>query len=317
MLGIPRAEHAKALALATSAHARLAGLEGGSRDQEAALGLAARLAAKAVRTEAGVGWGYDFDVQTRWGYYRRGQPNAVVSAFAAHALLDADADQYRELVGRALDFALAELLVDRNGETYFAYFRGSTVPIHNANLLLAGLVARCEESGLLSRAEGAVAFTLGRQRGDGAWPYGEGRGLGWVDGYHTAYVLQGLGRWEARTQNAETRAALRRALDYYLERLIDPDGAPRASDRRRYPVEAHAAGTALAALADLGVHDDRCAEAGNRVLAWTLANLRRPDGRYAYRRGRMFLNKVPYIRWSDAHILLGLAAHAAAAGGEG
>lgn len=312
LLGIPRVEHAKALALATSAHACLSSLDDGPGHREAALALAERLAAKALPTETGVGWGYEFDVQTRWGYYRRGEPNAVVTTFAGHALLDSGAEELRPLVLQALEFAVSELLVARDGKQFFAYFRGSTVPIHNANVLLAGLVARSAESELLPHVKGPVAFTLQRQKREGQWPYGEGRGLGWVDGFHTAYVLQGLAHWEQATGDADARSALERGLDFYLERLLDPDGAARASDRRRYPVDAHAAGTALAALAELTRYDERCSAAAERVLAWTLENLRRPDGRFAFQRGRLFTNSLPYVRWSDAHMLLGLASQAAA-----
>lgn len=315
LLGIPRAEHSKALALLVSAHTRLAGIDDKRDYAERTLELASRLAGRAVETDTGLGWGYDFDVQTRWGYYRRGQANAVVTAFAGHALLDADEltgrDEYRPLVAQAISYALSDLLVDRDGDLYFGYFTGSTIPIHNASVVVAGLVARAGEAAELARTQPVVRYVLDRQRPDGAWPYGEGRGLGWVDGYHTAYVLQGLHRWETRTNDRDVRAALERGLDYYLERLLDSDGAPRASDRRRYPIDAHGAGTALAALADLADYDPRCIGASNRVLDWTLSNLRRADGRFAFRRGRMLVNRVPYIRWSDGHILLGLAAQAA------
>jgi hypothetical protein len=121
-----------------------------------------------------------------------------------------------------------------------------------------------------------------------------------------------LPRWEQATGDAEARSALRRGVGYYLERLLDPDGAARATDRRRFPVEAHAAGTALATLAELRDYDERCRAAGERVLAWSLENLRRGDGRFAFQRGRLVRNSLPYVRWSDAHMLLGLAAHAAA-----
>src|SRR5579859_7794461 len=84
VLGVPSIQHTKALALLASAYAQLA-------QPELAVRLADLLLEKAVRVGAGLGWGYDFDVQTRWGYYRSGEPNAVVSAFAIQALADVEA----------------------------------------------------------------------------------------------------------------------------------------------------------------------------------------------------------------------------------
>jgi hypothetical protein len=48
------------------------------------------------------------------------------------------------------------------------------------------------------------------------------------------------------------------------------------------------------------------------VLAWTLANLRRRDGRFAFQRHRRYRNSTSYIRWNDAHMLLALSSVARA-----
>ncbi len=317
LLGVPKLEHTKALALLVSAYARIAGLEWGAPYRGLALALADRLAAQALPAAPGVGFGYDFDVQTRWGYYRRGQPNAVVTAFAAHALLDAaalGAESHRELALRTLDFACSELLVEEGEEQYFGYFAGSRTPIHNANLLLAGVFARLPEAGpsRWTAAADAVGYSLARQRPDGSWPYGEGPRLGWVDGFHTAYMLESLARWQQRTKSPEVDGALARGLDFYFSRLIDPDGAPRASVESRYPLDIHAAASAVTALSRLDADDERAFPAATRVLGWTLGRMQRPDGRFAFQEHPLFRNSVPYIRWSDGHMLLALASYLAA-----
>jgi len=283
LVGVPKRRHAKGLALCVSAYARLARLEPDGPWSGLATSLANDLAGRAGR--AG-GFGYDFDVQTRWGYYRAGEPNAVVTSFAAQALLDAGLDAPAR---RAAGWALERLPVDG---TFFAYHEGSRVPIHNASLLVASLAAR---AGRAEEARDAVAYTVERQRPDGSWPYGEAPGLEWVDGYHTMYVLDALSGWDEA-------AAVERGLRLYLDRLIDPDGAPRATLDSRFPLEAHAAGTAIGGLAGLG-------ELGTaeKVLAWTLRTLARCDGRFAFRQGRFLRNRTAYVRWSDGHMLLGLA----------
>src|SRR5262245_12858801 len=78
LLGVPATENSKALALFTSAYARLARLEPDGRFAGLALALAERLEGRALPMGDGAaGWGYPFDVQTRWGYYPRTRPNAV------------------------------------------------------------------------------------------------------------------------------------------------------------------------------------------------------------------------------------------------
>jgi hypothetical protein len=313
LLGVPRLVHTKALALLVSAHARLAQLDGGEPHAALACELAGCLAERAIERPAGAGFGYDFDVQTRWGYYRRGEPNAVVTAFAANALLDAEelgAAALGTLARAVCDFACAELLVDVEGSCFFAYVPGSCAPIHNANMLLAGVLVR---SGRSEESAHAIAYTLERQRVDGSWPYGEAPGLDWVDGFHTAYVLEGLHASLSHAGDQAVRSALERGLDFYVSRLFDRDAAPRASITARYPIDIHAASSAITALVRLRAYDDRALTTADAVLCWALRHMQRRDGRFAFQRHRFYRNSVPYVRWSDAHMLHALGTRLAAA----
>jgi len=309
VLGIPRTENAKALALFASAYARLARLEPHSRYRELALALAGRLEARAMRVGEGVGWGYPFDVQTRWGYYPRTVPNAVVTSFAAHALMDVEelepANSFVPTVDAALSYAGSRLAVEQGSEGFFAYYEGSKAAIHNASLLVASVFAR---RGHPEEARPALHYSLGRQLPDGSWPYGEEPGLGWVDGYHTAFIFWALEQASAFPEEAgRIGEALGRGLDFFLERLVDEDGAVRASPDARYPIDIHSCSSSVWALSALHGRDPRALGAAERVLAWTLAHMRRTDGRFAFQRRRVFRVSVPYARWSDGHMMLALA----------
>jgi hypothetical protein len=316
LLGVPQMQHTKGLALCTSAYAHMAHLEPEAGWGERAEDLAQRLVGRAVPAGDGLGWGYDFDVQTRWAYYRRGQPNAIVSTFTAHALLDVadllDQDDLRTVARKTLRYVRKDLLRDADGEPFFAYYRESTVPIHNANMLVAGLLARCGDDADAELARRAAGFTITRQGSDGSWAYGVGPRLGWVDGYHTAYVLDGLRLLRERDPDDAVDTAIVRGLTLYLERLFDPDGAPRATVESRWPVDVHAASSAISTLSALARFDPRSLAMAARVLKWTQEHLRRRDGRYAFQVRPRFRNGTSYFRWNDAHMLLALARHAVA-----
>ena len=321
LLRVPRQQHTKALALVVQAYACLGDVQGfGSTYRDRAEEIGDALLARAVRTRGGIAWGYDFDVQTRWGRYAAGQPNAIATAFASHALLDlAEATgglRVPDACLEALDYAQSNFLQRSSAERYFAYFPGDRTPIHNANLLVASIFARVGEEGAgFDVARSAVEYSLRRQRPDGTWPYGEKESLRWVDGYHTGYVLDSLAWWHRRTGDAAIRSALTNGLDVYVTELIEGDGLPRATLTSKYPADIHASATAIFTLSRLAAYDSRALPTAERVLGWTLRRMRRRDGRFAFQHYGPVRNAVPYVRWSDGHMLLALSAYLKATGG--
>jgi hypothetical protein len=168
-------------------------------------------------------WGYEFDVQTRWAFYAAGSPNMVATVFAADGCLDAGL-----LQGERLTWLAEGLLGTFYRGSHFAYTASSHVLIHNANLLGASLAARLATNALLApslrarlrqAAQAATEVSLDRQRRDGSWPYGEAPRLGWVDGFHTAYVLLRLDQVSQR-MGLDVGVALDKGTSFYFERLF-------------------------------------------------------------------------------------------------
>jgi hypothetical protein len=250
VLRIGRRRMAAATGLAATASARLASDPRWRARQD-------RLAQMTVERQMGDGpfrglWGYEFDVQMRWGAYGAGTPNIVATSFAAHGCLDARAlDQDRTTsVARGL---LRNLW--RNA--YFAYSPGSAVLIHNANLLGAALAARLAASPALDgelgddlrgAVDAAVATALRWQRDDGSWPYGEGRSLGWVDGYHTAYILLSLDSiCSLGVIDDSARRALDRCARFYFNRMFHGSRPRHYASHRIEPSDSNNAATGLRA----------------------------------------------------------------------
>ncbi len=257
-------------------------------------------------------WGYHWDMQTRWSFYPAGSPNVVVTAFAASGLLEGAALTGRAQLGeRARDaavWAAEELWVEPEG--YFAYHPGRPVNIHNANLLGAWLVAVAGDNSAESREHvaRAVRRTIDAQRPDGSWSYGEGRGLGWADSFHSGYVLLCLDR--LRDVDVDVDAAVQRGAAHYRA-FFDPGGRARLWAERSFPEDGHSAGTGLSALAALvrrGLVERALLE---RVALRVLEHGLR-DGHAVHRRYRLGTTRVHYLRWCDAHVALGLVDAAAA-----
>ena len=134
-LGIRPVWNAKAVALVASAYARLSVARDDDVARRRAIVLLEQLIDGSTAT-IGLGWGYPFDVQTRFFGYRRGTPNAITTSFAAHALLDA-----HELIGTSaawLDGALRPIDSPKSRRSVPGdAFAGSVGPIVSRHFWIA------------------------------------------------------------------------------------------------------------------------------------------------------------------------------------
>jgi len=259
------------------------------------------------------GWGYPWDTQTRWSYYPGGSPNVVVTAFAANALAEASAvfgkPAWHTRAASGAAWVARDLFQPDEG--YFAYHGHSDRLVHNANLLGAALVHELgpDDARTASAVRAATARTLDAQLPDGTWPYGEAAGLEWVDGFHTGYVLDSLCRLEG--VDPRIPSAIERGVRVYLADFFDERGRARLWRGRRYPEDAHSAGTGMTVLARLAHRNLVPVESVSRVAEYTLTRLIRRDGNAVFRRGRWGAARVSYIRWCNGPVALGFASVAA------
>lgn len=259
----------------------------------------------------GDGWSYPFDVQTRTLHYSRSTPNIVCTAFAANAFLDA-AEAGRDdglAVGTAAArFVLRELRVHRPKRAYFGYLPGDETLIHNANVLAAQLVVRAgrlaDRPSLVEAGLEAVETTVGAVGDDGAIPYGEGPGLGWVDGHHTGFVVEAMADIAGQVGHRPLEPVVDATAAFYRLHLFDADGWPRPRPGVRYPVDVIAAAQGIQTFARLGGQHLATAAA---VAQFAIRRLRSPSGGFHYQRQRLHVKRVPYARWADAPMSLALA----------
>jgi hypothetical protein len=310
LLGIEPAWNAKAIALVASAYARL----GAAHDDETARGEAGRWLGWLIENstaDVGLGWGYHFDVQTRFFSYPRGAPNVIATSFAAHALLDGREllveARWGEAAERSCEFLLARLLHEDPARTYFRYLAERDELVHNANVLACSVLARTARSGnrgdLLEVVRRALPATLQAQRPDGSWPYAEG-GHGWVDNFHTGYVLEGLAECEAAVP---LRREVERGLDYWERELFLPDWTPKYYAEQLWPIDAHNYAQAIETWLAVASWRKGALDAAERCAAQLVERMLAPDGHVVFQRRRWWTSRVPYVRWSTAPAFRALA----------
>ncbi len=265
-------------------------------------------------------WGYNFDWQSRAFYAPRGAPNVVCTAFAAHAYMD-----WHKLTGSSEALAVAEsscrFLLDHlnrsedAGGFCFSYTPLDRSRVHNVNMLAAELLSRAyavtgkEEYG--QAAERAAAYTLGRQRPDGSWPYGESGSQSWIDSFHTGFILISLKHMVDTLGKPEWVGALTRGYEYYSERFFLADSTPRYYHDRLYPVDVHSAAQAVITFVEMTDLMPDADQMANRAVTWAINNLRDRSGYFYFQRHRFYTIKIPYMRWAQAWMLYALSLYLA------
>jgi hypothetical protein len=298
VLGITPAHNPAALAHVVSAYARpcLMPDPDGRRRLEWALGL---LIGSRSPGHTRPCWGYPFDVESR----------TIASSFAGLALLDAherlgEREQLELAVGTG-EFLLHEVKLTRSGGGgYFGYFPGDATPIHNANLLACGLLARLAEltdrRDFLDAARLGSAFALAHQRPDGSWPYGERGNLEWVDNFHTGYVLDSLLRCARALADEELLGAYMRGLRYYTETMFLPDGTPKYRPDSVYPIDSQCVAQAITTFALAEPVKPGSLEWAWRSFGFAVERMLRGDGAFVFQRRRLWSNRTPHVRWVEA-----------------
>ena len=331
LVRVPAERNAKGMALfalAQIAHYRRV------KTKEAATGVnefLSSLMAMKVNGYSGAAWGYNFDWQSRNFFAPRDMPTIVPTAFAARALIEGAKgvgnsgqdeqdlfqdlqDEYLKQARSVCEFILKDLprSVDTESELCFSYAPQSDTKIFNASLLAAEVLASVGsltgDNELLNFAKRATRYVINNQQPDGSWSYGTDPKQSWKDNFHTAYVLFSLKRIiDVSTAKDEFQPALERGYQLWKTNFFLAEGWPKYYDDDPYPVDAHAAASAIVTFLECRDLDSDAPRLAQNVANWTISYLRDSRGYFYYQKRRFYTVRKPYMRWTQAWMLYALS----------
>ncbi len=270
----------------------------------------------ASRGYHGYCWGNSFGGQTRGGYIIKGTPTIVWTGLIAHSFLDAyeafGEERYAEVARSACEVILHDLgWMKREDGICLQYYPNANNVIHNSNMIGAGLLARVGAMTSNDRyrqiASDAVRFTVKHQTPEGAWAYGVGKKWGWIDSFHTGYVLEALEYYVRACGGQECERVLRKGYNYYLETFFGPDGTPRYYHNKTRPLDIQCASHGIQACVNLRQLDPRSVDLARLVAQWTIRHMQDPTGYFYYRKYPLVTNKTPTLHWAEATMFAALA----------
>ena len=316
VLGIKPEISTKAMGFFARGYLTLYQTYGDSADLEKAIFCLDWLMANRSAGFKGYCWGNHFDYQSRDGNISRGTPTIVWTGLIGHAFLDAfDAlgdEQYLAVATSACDFILDELGWLEQGEgVCFQYYPDANILIHNANMIGASLLVRVNSISsrprYLEMGEQAIRFTVYHQTEEGSWYYGAGKKWGWIDSFHTGYVLEALHTFCRFTGLVEYEEYLHKGYDYFIETFFEADGTPRYYDRKSRPIDIQCASQGIQTLVNLRELHSQSVAVASKVTTWTIANMQDKTGYFYYRKYPLVTNKTPTLHWGQATMFAALS----------
>jgi len=314
LLRIPKTQNPKAIALFLSAFIALERVNGESQQGDIDHMIERLRMLRSPGTNYWC-WGYSFPWQGRTVLVPTGTPNLVCTFFVANSLFEAfDRGRDSQCLGMALsaaEYILNELYWTEGDVAGFSYplpFLRSQV--HNANLLAAALLCRAYrhtgDERFILPALRVARYAVTKQQADGSWLYGEDGTDAWIDNFHTGYNLCALQSIARYANTTEFDPAIRRGFEFYRSHFFQADGSVKYFHDRKYPIDVHCVAQSIITLVVL-----RDLDAGNLLLAhsvlrWALAHLWDYRGFFYYRILRSCTNRISYMRWSQAWMLLGM-----------
>ncbi|MEM3504804.1 MAG: hypothetical protein QW532_01080 [Archaeoglobaceae archaeon] len=164
-------------------------------------------------------------------------------------------------------------------------------------------------------SEKIVRFLLKHQRDDGAWPYSIYTEKGkyyWQIDFHQGFIIDGLNSilpyldGKVRT---ETENALNKAIRFYMEKQFTKDGYSYYRYPFKYPIDIHNQAQGIITFSKLYKTrgEEKYLDFAKKIALWTIKNMQSPEGYFYAHKWPFFVNKIPYMRWGQAWMMLALA----------
>lgn len=266
-------------------------------------------------------WGYPFVWANPHHVHAAFTPSIVVEAFVGFGLFRyfevTKDEEAKKAIIKMSDFVHECLIWTKTKEgCSISYTREESSYCYNATILGAALLARIysltKDCNLKSEVEQLTSFVLAHQKEDGHWEYSmnpnTGQEYSQID-FHQGFIVSALADVEKYCYNGnhkDIRSAIRKGLEYYRKVQFKDYGVSLWRIPKEYPVEIHNQSQGIITFSDLSSYDSHYLEFANTIAEWTINNMRSREGFFYYRKYQLYTIKIPYMRWSQAWMLLAL-----------
>lgn len=266
-------------------------------------------------------WGYPFDWVTRNGVMPRQTPLITSTPYMYEAFLHVQRldpkQEWRDVLSSiakhaAVDFKDFPTSGKASSCSYNPDDKGGVI---NAAAYRAFLLTSAAQELAIpeyaSIGERNFRFVLENQNEDGSWPYAVDGVRGFVDHFHTCFVMKALAKIHTLTGDAAVLQALRKGVSYYLDNLFHTDGLPKPFSRAPrmtvYKRELYDCAECINLCLLLRDRFPPLGEKLETVVAGIINDWVKRDGSFRSRQLYLGWDNVPMHRWAQSQMFRSLA----------
>ena len=270
---------------------------------------------------SGMCWGYNFNWVNPGGSLPAFVPSVVVTSFVIDGIYEyfkiTGNPTAAEAIHSAANYINNDIPITKLSEGIsYAYTNQSKGCCYNASLLAAEILAKSDFIG--NKAEFGelikltVDFVLSKQKPDGEWWYSynpETNSERKQIDFHQGFVLVSLNNLLELSigEDGSVKQAIEKGLRYYKNNQFYESGRSLWRIPKKWPVEIHNQSQGIITFSKLSKFDTSYSDFASKIANWTIDNMQSPKGYFYYRKNPFFMNKISYIRWSQAWMMLALA----------
>jgi hypothetical protein len=265
-------------------------------------------------------WGYNFKWANPDKVLKSYHPSIVVTSFVAKGIyayyLATGNEEAKEVLRSCCDFILHDLpITDTEHGICFSYTDVKKDCCYNASVLGAEILAKAysitREEELKTKSLQAVDFILFHQQPDGHWNYSidmiNGKERTQID-FHQGYIIQSL--FEIKNvlslDDFRIENAIRKGLAFYFKEQFLKNGRSLWRIPKEYPVDIHNQSQGIITFAMCKDYSEEYFNFAGTIASYTISNMQHKNGYFYYQMFKTHTHQIPYIRWSQAWIMLAL-----------
>ncbi len=155
-------------------------------------------------------------------------------------------------------------------------------------------------------------FLVSQQHMDGSWDYAidiqTGKKRRQLD-FHQGFILNSLYDFVKYSQQSNSNHfnSLICGAKFYKEKQFFNDGRCRYRWPTTWPIDIQNQAQGIITFSRLSKIDNEYLDFARTIAEWTIENMQDEKGYFYYQKWPVFSNKIPYIRWSQAVMMLALA----------